>query len=1064
MLDRAGKQLQIDWPHELPEPRIEGTEATYENVLPDVDLVVRATVDGVSHVLVVHSAEAASNEDLADLRLVLQTQGVEVRERDEGGIEAVDEAAGGAVFEAPVPLMWDSGETGDDDGSQSERRSAAVAAPNLLNGPAESSRMSEIDVRLSEDELHLTPDADMLSSAETTYPVYIDPVWKTSTRSGWAMVSSGYSNQSYWKFSGKSSEGVGRCPNLAGDYYECRGVRTKRLFYRIPTGAYHDKQILSAEFAVTMRHAYDSSAHAVRLYLTGRINSSTSWNNQPSWADRLDTKSPKNSASSCTRTNQNVRFDAKSAVTKAASRDWSTATFGLRSANESDYKHWKRFCDNAQLEVRYNTTPDLPRQSDIDLVPGGECIGGTDRPYVDQPPRVSVYLRDPDHSRSHVEKVRAQFRVFWTDKSGDKQRRDFTTSYKAANSRFYYQVPDDIPQNTVIGLIVRAHDGTAWSDWSWKGAQTRCQFIYDAASPDEPTVNSYDYPADDAWHTGVGTYGDFTLSSSSDDVVAYRYGINQPPSKQNTLEPKETGGDVTLAFVPEHDGPHSLYVEAVDAAGRVSTRATHLFLVSPGRRAAPHWPMDDASGATEARDTGGQDREYYSATPAVAGSSVTFGADGPGTTGGSAAEFDGSVDSYMVSRNARVGTTRSSFSLSIWARVDDLDRDQTILSQTAAGSVKYELGYCVEKGEWCFTVPEYGEDSDGDYGIVDEWDLYSGVDPRAGEWNHITLVYDERRNNVKFYVDGRWTRTGSIGSDLVARPGPSFPWPRRPVAAPMVYTTEASIGRTVGRDGTASDHLDGALADLRAFSRLLQPEEIRELHALPVERRAYWQLNESVDVTSPEADGGAAMNLAGDARVRVPEPSQGETALVGAGHLELDGDGDYASAPGMSAPTGGSFTVAVRARLAAARPARSMTVLSQPGEQQSAFDLQYSAEDDRWEVVLAASDTETTEFTSVVHETAAPNSERRGDHLAVVYDAFDREVRLYVNGQLAQTSTARLDQPWAASGPVTIGRALTDSAWASDYSGAVDDVRVYEGAAGAELVRRLASTREHPDI
>ncbi|XKK39911.1 hypothetical protein HFP72_03545 [Nocardiopsis sp. ARC36] len=291
VLNRAGKELALGWPTPLPEPSVDGETATYPQVIPGVDLVVRAGVDGFSQVLVVEDADAAAQPEIAELQMSVGVDSLRLEVTDQGSVEAVDTSVGGAVFEAPTPLMWDSGIPGDEELSAMSADDPGTGL-DPTEGPLESSTIAQIGVEADDDMLVLTPDAQLLQDPETNYPVYIDPVWKTSTTSAWAMVSSGYRTDSYWKFSGSNNEGAGRCPQLAGDPYYCTNAGIKRLFYRLPTSAYAGKQILSAEFAVTLRHTYDSTGRAAQLYRTGGITSSTTWANQPSWTESLDTKSP----------------------------------------------------------------------------------------------------------------------------------------------------------------------------------------------------------------------------------------------------------------------------------------------------------------------------------------------------------------------------------------------------------------------------------------------------------------------------------------------------------------------------------------------------------------------------------------------------------------------------------------------------------------------------------------------------------------------------------------------------------------------------------------------------
>lgn len=1073
VLTRAGKELELGWPTSLPEPTVDGETATYPQVLPGVDLVLRASVDGLSQVLVVEDAEAAAQPEIAQLRMSVSMDGLQMATTDHGGIEAVDTSVGGAVFEAPTPLMWDSGSSGDDELSTMSA-DAADTELDPVEGPLESSTIAQIGVEASDDALVLTPNEQLLQDSATNYPVYIDPVWKTSTTSAWAMVSSGYRTDSYWKFSGSDDEGVGRCPQLAGDPYYCSNVGIKRLFYRISTSAYADKQILSAEFAVTLRHTYDSTGRATRLYRTGGITSSTTWANQPSWTESLDTKSPTTPAGSCTRTNQNVRFDAKSAVEWAASGRRSTTTFGLRSVNEDSYSHWKRFCDNAQLEVNYNTVPNQPRQTDLQLEPGGACVYGNQRPYVDEPPRVSAYLRDPDHSTGATEQVRAQFRVFWTDEAGQEQERTFTTSYKAANSRFYYQVSDDIPEDAVLGWVVRANDGHAWGPWSWDGEQTRCEFVYDSTIPEEPTITSTQYPNDDQWHTGVGDSGQFRFETTSEDVESFRWGINEHPSAGNEISALTSVGSNGISYigrlhwVPEMEGPYSLYVDAVDSAGNVSTRASYLFLVSSGRGEISRWPMEksDSSGIIE-DIIGGHD--------AALGSAVSITGDAPGEANFPSALLDGSDESYIDPPQGANSGFGGVHSFSGWVRLDDTTRDQVVVSrfgdEQGEGGIKlpreFRLYYSADENEWvvdytffakefCVRCPNPGEPS-----YVERSFSVFGGSAAPGRWAHIAYVanFDSLGNvyipngfnGARLYVNGV-----VVDEEEVERN------PRSPVPRPR---GDVQFGREFARTDSGRDygsHFEGAFHDFRLFDRVLAPGEVDRLIDLPVARDAYWDFTDVVDGVSPEASGEQPMALHDGAGIFTGDPFL-EPALVGEGHLELGGGG-YADTGEAVVATDGSFTLSLRARLASAQPEQSMSVLSQAGQTQSPFDVRYSAEADRWELLLARGDDAESDTTSVVNDLFVPSSEQSGDHLAVVYDAFSREVRFYVNGQLSQTSTVQHSSPWVSTGPLSIGRALHDGAWGSSFSGAVDDVRVYRGAADATLISRLASLTEQPDL
>lgn len=204
----GSKAVSLGWPDELPEPELDGDQATYIDVLPGVDLVLTAGVDGFSQVLVVHDAEAARNPDLVELELALDTQGVEMRQDEGGNLEAIGAAGGQSVFVASAPAMWDSG--GDD-----------LTAEGKVLAPAAGARVEQLETNLEPDSLRLVPDAAMLADEATQFPVYIDPSVSV-TRQAWAYVDKRFPSTAYYNRS-DADTGVG---------YEPQYGHTKRAFWR----------------------------------------------------------------------------------------------------------------------------------------------------------------------------------------------------------------------------------------------------------------------------------------------------------------------------------------------------------------------------------------------------------------------------------------------------------------------------------------------------------------------------------------------------------------------------------------------------------------------------------------------------------------------------------------------------------------------------------------------------------------------------------------------------------------------------------------------------------------
>jgi hypothetical protein len=1032
--DEAGRELSLEWLGDLPEPTIDGSRAKYGEVMPGVDLVVNVTPTGFSHLLVVKSAAAAMNPELRNLDFGFQAEGVTVTTDEAGGLVATDESTGQPVFEGGTPIMWDSPEDPE----------TAEPEPEMpvLNGPTESAQVSTVDLTLSEDKITLAPDMDLLLGTETQYPVAIDPVWTSTTRSAWAMVDSGYPTEEYWKFDNESHERIGRCP----PYSYCNKSKVKRLFYTLGT-PYAGKNIISAEFRVTMVHTYDSSARAVSLYrMPSGISSKTNWNNQPggtgSWDDKVDTRSPTGKQSGCTTTNQNVGFNATTAVRNAIKENKSTTTFGIRADNESDIHFVKRFCNNAVLSVNYNRPPSTPKTSEMTTSPGGACVTGTNRPYADVSPRLYAVLRDPDHSSKHVEQVRGEFKVYWPVGAPTTNRTYPVSSFKASGNQFNVLLPNDLPQNVVIGWEVRAFDGRDWGGWSG-----RCEFVLDKTQPTAPDIDSPEYlpgdvadttsdcVGDDAEQRGsIGSYGTFAFDSAATDVKEYIYGFNSNPLPDNKLTPTALGGPVSRRLMPTSDGPNFVTVQAIDQANKKSPIAICYFRVAT-IGAAGQWELSEPVGSSTAADS----NSVGDAHPATAGSGVTFGAPGPGGRSDFAAHLDGTTHANLATSARAIVDTGKSFSVSAWVRLTDASRDAVAVSQDGSGEAGFTLGYDATSRKWAFRVPV------GDVLSLGDWSVLAGP-VQVNEWTHLVATYDSEIGSIALHIND-----GSVSASA----------PRR-----SAWTARGAvqIGRATGPSGYR-DAWTGDLADVAVYRRLLVLKEARELYDLVPFRSAYWTMNTLAQNSTPEASGGPALTIGGNPVLYAPDPDDpfAQPALVGAGHLKFDGDGDYAATTGPIAATDRSFTVSARVRLAGSGCGKNMAVLSQAGTQSSGFVVRCSAAN-RWELSLPTEDKADPLSDEVYDDQVLPAAGSSGTHLAVVYNSFTNEVRLYVNGQLADAAQGRHDKVWQANGGFQVARAKQNGAWGQYFAGVIDDVRVYEGAADPTLVQRLAIPKEFAGI
>ncbi|MFD9003774.1 LamG domain-containing protein [Streptomyces sp. NPDC059582] len=1076
-MQRAGREFALSWPYgKLPAPTVDGDTATYADALPGVDLTVRAEADGFGHLLVVKTPEAAADPKLARLDLGMTTDGLKVAEGASGAIVATDAEVGGTVFEAGKPAMWDSAAVEEASAKRQGPKAVAKAlksaaadttaatadattAPSganaeapepALEGPGGGGRVAPLDVEVGKDKLSLVPDQKLLKGADTVFPVVIDPIQRTTSRTAWTGVMSGMPSEQDWKYSG--SAGVGKCPT---DYnpVSCNGVGTRRVMFTMPLSFYKGKQILGATFSARVEHIYSASptAEPIQLYRIGgknyTINSSSNWSNtSDDWDDYLQTVDKAISPTSCS-SQANLHFESgatgelTSEIKTAAAGDWNSMTLGLRAADESRFAEWKRICGNAYLSIKYNNLPRQIKTSDMFTDPGGLCKWGSGREYTDVPPKLQAIASDPDHGNGQTDKVKVEFKVEWGGTSPGSY--SYTTPdwlSPTANTKFTHTVKSSIPQNTTIYWSARAYDGDGWGPWSSEGDPAqRCEFTYDKTWPGKPNVLSKQYPSDTVYHDGVGTYGTFTFAPNPNDsipdtdVVKYRYAFDSDATPTTTIAPTAAGGSASVSWMPTRSGRHWVDVVAVDKAEHGSSKAHYEFLVSEGTPVVGQWNLADQAGDTEAHDESGE----FSAT---AGSAVTFGVDGPGGKADKAARFDGSVDGYLDASETVLDTAKS-FSVSAWVRPTALDRDMTVVSQDGTGEPGFTLGYDASATTWKFAVPVNDVDSLGEWKAVS-----TGVSVVKDQWVLLTGVYDAQKTGgpeLRLYIN-----KDSKGVSQRRSTWKSY--------GPL------QIGRATAKSGYR-DHFTGDLAEVRVFDRVLPATQVAELMTVKPERKAYWQLDTATGNTSTETGGGQVLTLAGNASVYRPaDPLFDVAALVGDGNLVLDGDGDYAST--ATAPVTGntSFTVTARAQLTSLDPEKSQTVLSLPGTNANRVQVRYQAATGQWELAVAKTDVAAPEVVTFTDDQELPDTGGSGQHLAVVYDAFANSIRLYVEGQLVAGAYGTDNTLWSATGGLQVGRSLRG---ASEYfAGAIDEVRVYGGAADPVAVQQMAALTALPDM
>ncbi|MFC7219755.1 LamG domain-containing protein [Streptomyces polyrhachis] len=1005
-LDRVGRKMAISWPKPLPVPTLNGDTATYESVLPGVDLTLRADIDGYHELLVVHTPEAAANPELAEITFGLNAPGLDVHETPDGRLEALDKSAGGVVFTSLKPIMWDSAGVPD---TVSARSTTTVS-----DGPGELSRVAPIglEVASAAKELRLTPDQRLLKDEQTQWPVMIDPQSYTPKAGDWTMVSKYWHDSPQYRFNGDSNQGVGYC-----GWSYCAPYDTKRLFYKFPTARFDGKTIISAEFVAHETWSASCDGRTVELWRTKGMGATTTWDNSADdWLDYLSYRDVAYGGDGCAGP-ADVEFNAIDGVKYAAARGDSYTTFGLKAKDEGDRYAWKRFTDDAYLRVTYNVPPRQPSMSQLAMSPGGDCDSVANKDWVRSRPYVTANnITDPDKDR-----VKVQFGVFWDtgDGNGTSMRWNVITGYKAAGSDFGVQLPTMIPANKLVSWSVRVSDGAAWSPWVSDGNATNCYFQYDTSVPSGPKIASGDYPGSmtgdpgDKWYDGVGRHGTFTFDSSSSDVVKYCWGINSDPVCDSAHTITTSGGaEKSVSIAAPKPGLNFITAVAKDIAGNVSPtdeQTTYMFRVTSGQPARAQWSFDERAGATQSVGTAGERTLAIHGNPALGGTGAV----------GSSIAFDG-VDDYLESDLATVDTSLS-FSVSAWVNMSTLPSEAAIIAaQPGNNSPGFELYYSSGYQRWAFN--QYTADTANATPVRAMQSAAGGV--KTGEWVHLVGLYNSVDDVLQLYVNG--TLAGSTPY--------TTPW-------------DARRGLRIGAgsySGVADSFFPGSVDEVRLFDKGLAQSEITALYnKQPMGNgrpaRAVFKLDE----TPTDADGAPRTEVSGKADA-FPAVYQGGVVAgedtPDGNAATFDGVNDYATTGAPYVHTMRSFTVSAWVKLSK-KPTASAIVAAQPGDQKSAFELYYSTTYG-WSFNNYDTDSTTSGITRATVNN--PNAIAPGEWtlLTGVYSQPAGQLRLYVNGKYVDY----VDHvnTWHGGKPMVIGAGSYGGVAASFFPGQIDDVQVFD--------------------
>ncbi|MFC1432646.1 LamG-like jellyroll fold domain-containing protein [Streptacidiphilus sp. N1-3] len=604
VLHADGTSLALNLPSSitsLPTPTLSGATATYANVLAGVNLIVTADEQGgFSEVFEVTSATAAANPALRSLTFPTKATGVTVSSDSAGNISATDQY-GRALYNAPAPRMWDSQTAAtvpaadaakslavsrDDDTTGGPGEGSGEPATSSASGPGADAKVESVQVSTAEGAIDLTPDASLLASSSTDYPVYIDPTYSAGgTAQSWAMVESYYPTTAFWKQTGTDAVHV-------GDQAWESPYTVDRAFVQLPFSSklYGAQDIKTAYFYADQTYSASCTQEPVHLWWTGAISNLTTWNHQPSWISDEKTLTVAHGWSSSCPAAQDA-FDIKALITQVLPKDPSNLTLGLRAGDEGNKLNWEKFNPaTMKISVTYDHAPDTP--SNLWTTPGkaGVCTGQT---LGNGDITLNATVSDPDKST-----VTAHFKAW---KSGTSTTIATGADQEPSGKNAVFKIPmntlDTAAGNGTMGVswsLTVSDDNGDGSGGLTSATSKTCSFTYDPSHPGAPTLtDSAGADCDNSTvQYQVGVAASFTAKANSTGVTPAKYVY-----QLNSLAPttaSAASGALTFSIKPTRQ-VNTLTVTAESPGGNIGDATTCIIAAAPPQTAAEGDLTDDGS-------------------------------------------------------------------------------------------------------------------------------------------------------------------------------------------------------------------------------------------------------------------------------------------------------------------------------------------------------------------------------------------------------------------------------------------------------------------------------------
>lgn len=543
----------------LPEPQLNGSTATYSDVLPGVDLSVEVRSDGFEQLWVVKDetglqnlieAQAGEGGDVS-LTAALQLDDLTSQPQPDGTVEFNDDDGQPAgVLGAPV--MWD----GEIDPSTGE---PANIEPVDFEVTAGGEELTPADPAETGDlELTVTAGEEWLTDPVREFPITIDPTYLGGTAGPTfdtfvqETYSGDYSNSDELKL-GTPADGA-----------------TARTYMNFSTSGYAGKTITAG--SLSLYNSWSSSCTAEKSWSAwnaGTATTASTWGAQP-WTGTKYASSTQAKGGSCSQ--GTVSIDMKTQLQLWADETSTTRGLRLGASDESDTLTWKRFhssqgVNKPVLRWSYNRAPAVSQAAQVDPV-----AWYSDMPYTaTRTPKVtSAAGSDADNNT-----IRVTMSAFSSQTAETGALATCNSSYVAPSSTVACTFTTALPSNSTVWLKSRSWDGFEYSRWT-VGREVRVADV----TPTAPVISCPSPYSNNSWQaTAPSANVTCTITAAGSGFSApstIRWQVDGGTWTNTAItQSTSTGTAKTTVSVPKALGGHRIAAHAVSPSGKQSPLATH---------------------------------------------------------------------------------------------------------------------------------------------------------------------------------------------------------------------------------------------------------------------------------------------------------------------------------------------------------------------------------------------------------------------------------------------------------------------------------------------------------